>query len=510
MIRSKTLYVALSWAALVLAPLNPAAAQRGGGGGQQRDIPPPRVNPQFLATFRSATADASRSTVRILCDDKEAALGTIVGPDGWILTKHSLCTGKVCCKLKDGATLEAKIVGIHEAFDLAMLKIEASGLHAVTFTESKVAPVGNWIVSVGTDTDPVAVGVMSVATRTPPVVANRGGPPRPPSNAPARDFLGINVVAEADLAKIVRVAPQSAASKAGLKLDDKILSIQGSTVTDQDSLLAVLEKHKLGDALTIKLLREGKELELKATLENPAANDYLGLMVSPDQDAAKVTRVAFQGAAARAGVRVDDRLLSIQGMAIKDQDALLAVLGKMKPGDSVTLKLMREGKELELKAILDQQRRGQRRDQNLMGSELSAKRTGFPTYFQTDTVIKPTDCGGPVCDLDGHVIGINIARAGRVESYAVPTEALTPLMADLMSGKLSPKLVAVAALEKKIAELKSAVQKAEEARTAADKKLQEAQDAVKKQEADKALTEKSLKESKDALDKAEKELKEKK
>jgi len=112
--------------------------------------------------------------------------------------------------------------------------------------------------------------------------------------------------------------------------------------------------------------------------------------------------------------------------------------------------------------------------------------------------------------LDGQVIGINIARAGRVESYGIPTEALTPLLADLMSGKLSPKLVAVAALEKKITELKAELKKAEEDKASADKKFKEAQESLKKQEADKAVAERKLRETKDALANAEKELKEKK
>jgi S1-C subfamily serine protease len=163
-----------------------------------------------------------------------------------------------------------------------------------------------------------------------------------------------------------------------------------------------------------------------------------------------------------------------------------------------------------LKATLEQRRQRGRPDQNLMGSELSQKRSGFPTYFQSDTVIKPKDCGGPVCDLDGHVVGITIARAGRVESYAIPTEALTPVLADLMSGKLSPQRVAIAALEKKVTELKATVKKAEEDRAAADKKLKEAQEALKKQEADRIEADKKLKEMKDLLDKAEKELKDKK
>ena len=166
------LRAAVLCSAAVLTLATPALAQRGN---QERDIPPTRSNPQFLAAFREATAEASRSTVRILCDDKEASLGTIIGPDGWILTKYSLLSGKVACRLKDGITLEARIVGVHEPFDLAMLKVQATNLPSVQLVESKVAPVGHWLVSVGTGADPVAVGVMSVATRTPPPVVNRAG-----------------------------------------------------------------------------------------------------------------------------------------------------------------------------------------------------------------------------------------------------------------------------------------------------------------------------------------------
>ncbi len=45
-------------------------------------------------------------------------------------------------------------------------------------------------------------------------------------------------------------------------------------------------------------------------------------------------------------------------------------------------------------------------------------------------------------DLDGKVIGINIARAGRVESYALPAATVRSMLPDLMSGKLSPMPVA--------------------------------------------------------------------
>src|SRR5262245_4515218 len=66
---------------------------------QCRADKPPRENSQFLYAFRDATVEATKSTVRVLSDGKEAALGTVVGEDGWILTKNSELKGKVTCKL---------------------------------------------------------------------------------------------------------------------------------------------------------------------------------------------------------------------------------------------------------------------------------------------------------------------------------------------------------------------------------------------------------------------------
>ena len=61
---------------------------------------------------------------------------------------------------------------------------------------------------------------------------------------------------------------------------------------------------------------------------------------------------------------------------------------------------------------------------NEMGGPLSARASGFPDVFQHDSVIRPTDCGSPVVDLDGKVIGINIARAGRTETFAIPADVV--------------------------------------------------------------------------------------
>src|SRR5262249_45959434 len=76
--------------------------------------------------------------------------------------------------------------------------------------------------------------------------------------------------------------------------------------------------------------------------------------------------------------------------------------------------------------------------QERMGSILSNRRGEFPLILQHDSTLKYTDCGGPLVDLDGHVVGFNIARAGRVETYAIPGEAVPDLLPALLSGKLTP------------------------------------------------------------------------
>ena len=74
--------------------------------------------------FRPVVAEAGRCVVEIKCDGQKAALGTVVGPDGWVLSKASQLKGKTVCRMRDGQEREARIVGVNSAFDLAMLKIE--------------------------------------------------------------------------------------------------------------------------------------------------------------------------------------------------------------------------------------------------------------------------------------------------------------------------------------------------------------------------------------------------
>lgn len=349
----KTLLVAfvLTAALLALETHAPLLAQgkgkgKGGGGKEQVEI---KSSPKFLAAFRDAVTEAAKSTLRIQCDGKDTALGVVVAPDGFILTKYSDLTGKITVKLPDGTDAEAKIVGVEETHDLALLKVDASNLTPVVWHDSKVAEVGHFVATVGTKDEPLCVGVVSVASRKIPTGKGTAKP------SPNSGFLGV------------------------------------------------------------------------------------GLEDAPKNGGAKIGNVQDGTAASKAQLKVNDIIVAVGNVEIKNSQKLIETLQKFKPGDTVELKVQREEEKLDFKIKLGKRPADRADIQNSMGSELSKRRDGFPTILQHDSVVRPADCGGPLVDLEGRVIGINIARAGRVESYAIPSEVIRSLLPDLMSGKLAPK-----------------------------------------------------------------------
>lgn len=359
-----------------------------------------RTSPTFKKAFKDVVARPSLSTVRILCDGKETALGMVVGPDGWILTKGHDLKGKITCKLKNGKEYDAVVVGRQEIHDLAMLKVDAHGLTPVEFKESKKSAVGDWAASVGIDDDPVAIGVISVAMRTIPLSKKELG--KNPPDLSKSGYLGIQLETGKGGVLIVQVMPDTAAAKAGLKANDLILTLNGKEQSDRDLFMDEMAKKKPGEVVDLKIRRGEEDKEIKVTLGKRPPNSNRGDM------------------------------------------------------------------------------------QDSMGSALSSRRAGYPVILQHDAVIKPTDCGGPLVALDGKVLAINVSRAGRTETWAIPTEILQPLLIDLMSGKLAPKenvAVKPPTTVEKIAELRAALKKAEEEKILLDKRLADIKNALAQAEA---------------------------
>ena len=161
------------------------------------------------------------------------------------------------------------------------------------------------------------------------------------------------------------------------------------------------------------------------------------MQLDPDEDGPKVHSVLPEGGAKKAGVKEGDLVLAVGGRKVINIDTLRNALRRYKPGDVVVVKVKRGDDTLSLKAKLGKAPPSRGEIQNRMGKKLSERRDGFPVILQHDQVLEPTECGGPVVDLDGKAVGVNIASAARPESYAIPSEAVRRLLPELKSGRLA-------------------------------------------------------------------------
>ncbi|HUS38861.1 MAG TPA: trypsin-like peptidase domain-containing protein [Pirellulales bacterium] len=391
-------------------------------GGMRQPSVYQRSHDKVKEAFRDAVKDVRLSTVRVLADEKQVALGAIVSPEGHVLTKSSQVKGNIECTLSDGQRLPAKLIGRDPKTDLAMLKLNGEHFTTIAWREGDAPLVGSFLATSAPEETPAAIGVVSVGPRK--IQAASG-------------ILGVLIENDSKGARIDQVMPDSAAEKAGLQVNDVIALFNGTKVEGREALINKVKALPPGTRVRLSVVRGDETLSISATLG----------------DRNKVDPSAQRG-----------------------------------------------------------------NFQNSLGGDLSERRAGFPSVLQHDTVLRPDQCGGPIVDLDGKVVGINIARAGRVESYALPVSVIQPLISQFLAGGLSPDLAnkkridelnkviaelqkSEANLLKQIADSEQALKSAQDAETEAQKRADEAIAALKKaqdqaaqaqQLVDKAKSEKAI------------------
>ena len=164
-----------------------------------------------------------------------------------------------------------------------------------------------------------------------------------------------------------------------------------------------------------------------------------------DSDGVRVNFVVSDSPAESAGVLVNDVIIGIDDEKIINRAELLETLSHYQPGDKIVLKVQRDNEDIDFDVTLGKRRtnpmmdRGDR--QNQLGSTLSKRRGDFPRALQHDSTLNANQCGGPLVDLDGNIVGINIARDGRVSSLALPNAIVIPVVEKLKTGKYVPAVV---------------------------------------------------------------------
>jgi serine protease Do len=148
--------------------------------------------------------------------------------------------------------------------------------------------------------------------------------------------------------------------------------------------------------------------------------------------AATIGRIMEGLGAEQAGLKPGDHILAVNDQPVNEGQELIKTLRNFREGQLVKLRVQREEKEFEASVkmmVARPERAGRGFDRadrmNRMGGKPSQRAEGFALAIQHDTVLQAWQCGGPLVNLEGKAIGLNIARAGRVASYALPAHLVT-------------------------------------------------------------------------------------
>lgn len=142
----------------------------------------------------------------------------------------------------------------------------------------------------------------------------------------------------------------------------------------------------------------------------------------------RIIGVGAESPAATAGLRKDDVLVAVAGEVVEARDRVREVISRFQPGEEVEVRYRRGGKESQCIIRLASR---SKISSNFTGEDyanggVSFRTDNFPEVIQHDIALGPADMGGPLVNLLGQVVGVNIARVDRVTTFALPMEICWP------------------------------------------------------------------------------------
>jgi serine protease Do len=170
----------------------------------------------------------------------------------------------------------------------------------------------------------------------------------------------------------------------------------------------------------------------------PRPKAWLGIGLRGGQSGPVVESTDGDSPAAKAGIHVGDAIRKIDGVAMSSADQVVSTVSNHAPDQTIKLLVHREDRDVEISVTLVKPRRFRAPQDQWGGGPFSERRWGFAAVLPHDTPLHPNDCGGPLLDTDGRAVGINIARALRVTTYALPAHDVREIVSRLRQKSQAP------------------------------------------------------------------------
>lgn len=276
--------------------------------------------------------------------------GVLVESDGHILTNDHVIDGaqEIHVDLTDGRTFTAKLIGADKLSDLAVLKIEASNLPVLYLGDSDKVQVGDVCLAVG---NPLAVG----ETVTNGIVSAKGRSTGL-SNGSFEDFLQTD-------------APINQGNSGGalVNTNAELIGINSQIVSTTGGFIGIgfAIPSNMAKAVMTQLVKNGKvergQLGVTAQLITSELAQSLGLQ---NVQGVLISQVEPGSAADKAGLKPGDVITELNGQKLADPNSFRNAIASSTPGTSVTLNYIRDGKEQQTKATLQELKPEQQTAQN--------------------------------------------------------------------------------------------------------------------------------------------------
>lgn len=266
--------------------------------------------------------------------------GVVLTEDGYILTNNHVVEGadEVKVALADNmTTYDAKVVGTDPQTDIAVIKVEASNLPAITVTDSDQLQVGDVVLAIG---NPFGVG----QTVTMGIVSAKG-----------RTGMGI-----LDYEDFIQTDASINPGNSGGALVDaggRLVGINTAILSRSGG------SQGIGFAVPINLARSVME---RIIADGKVTRGYLGVIIQPvtpelakefklpERSGALVGEVTEDSPAERAGLKEGDVITEYNGKRVTDSGHLRLMVSQTAPGTKVQMKVIRDGQEQMIHAKLDE------------------------------------------------------------------------------------------------------------------------------------------------------------
>jgi serine protease Do len=268
--------------------------------------------------------------------------GVIVSGDGTVLTNHHVIDGaeKITVTMQDNKIFQAKIIGSDPPSDLAVLKIEAANLPFLNFSNSDNVRVGDIVLAIG---NPLGIG----QTVTAGIISAKGRRTGL-SDGSFEDFLQTD-------------APINRGNSGGalVNLTGELIGINSQIVSDSGGGgnigIGFSIPSNMAKSVMEQLIKDGKVRRgmLGVNIQNITPEVAKSLELT-DVKGVIVSNVRPGSSADKAGIKRGDIITAINGETIDDSNVLRNKVAGTLPGTDIKVSVLRDGKQEELTAKLDE------------------------------------------------------------------------------------------------------------------------------------------------------------